>query len=70
MVQLDDDVIDAQADKRTQQVLDRLDRALLQRKARRILNAPQVGDDGWDFEPPEVGPPEANSVICRSRLQG
>ena len=63
MVQLDDDVVDAEADERRQQVLDGLDRALLQRQARGVLNAAEMRDDRGNLEAAKVGAAEADAVI-------
>src|SRR4030095_14076466 len=63
MVELDDDVVHAEAHQGRQQVLDGLDRAILQRKPGGVLDAPEVADRGRDLEPAEVGTTEANTVI-------
>ena len=69
MIELDNDVVDAEADERGEQMLDGLDRAVFQRQARRVLNAAKVRDDCGNLEPPKVGPPEANAVVGRGRLE-
>ena len=64
MVQLDDDVVHAQADERGQQVLDGLDRAVLQRKAGGVLDAAQVRDRGGNLEAAQV---RRGGNECRDR---
>ena len=68
-VELDDDVVDAQADERGQQVLDRLDRDVVARQARRELNAGEMLHRGRHLVVAEIGAAEADAEIGRRRLQ-
>src|SRR5690349_6250971 len=69
MIELDDDVVDPQADKSREQVLNCLNRAILERQPSRVLNAAEMCDDGGNFKTAEVCAPEANAVVCWRRLQ-
>ena len=70
VIELDDDVVDAEAAQRRQQMLDRLDRRFVGDEAGlELLAAAEVRDVSGNFDAAEVGALEANSVISRSRLE-
>ena len=69
VVQLDDDVVDAEGGQGGEQVLDRLDRHGLARQAGLILNAAQVRDGGRNLEPAKIASLEPDAVVGRRRLQ-
>ena len=64
------DVVDAEADERGQQVLDRVDADRVARQAGRVVDAADVLDRRRHFEAAEVGAPEADAGIGGSRLEG
>jgi len=68
-VQLDDDVVDAHADKRRQQMLNRFDGYLIPRQPCGELDARQVVDGGRHLEIAEVGPTKTDPVVSRRRFQ-
>jgi hypothetical protein len=68
-VQLDQHVVDAEADERRQQVLNRFDRHLVARERRGQLNARQVLDVGRDLAVPQVGPAKADAEVRGGGLQ-
>jgi hypothetical protein len=69
VIQLDHDVVDAEADQRGQQVLDRFDRPLVLRQRRRVLGGYHVARAGLDLGATEVGPLEPDPGPCRRRTE-
>ena len=68
-VELDDDVVDAHADERRQQMLDRFHRHLIARQARGELETRQMAHGRRQFEIAHVSAAEANAVIGWRRLE-
>ena len=68
-VQLDDDVVDAHADERRQQVLDRLDRHLVARQPGRELNARQVVHRRRHLVIAQIGAAETDAEVRRRGLE-
>ena len=64
------DVVDAEADERGQQVLDRVDADGVARQAGGVVDAADVADRGRHLEAAEVGAAEADAGIGGSRLEG
>ena len=62
-------VVDAHADERRQQVLDRLDRHFVARQPGRELNARQVVHGRRHFVVAEIGPAEPDAEVGRRGLQ-
>ena len=68
-VQLDNNVVDAGADERRQQVLDRLHRHLVARQAGRQLEARKILNRRRHFVVAQVGAPKTDAEIRRSGFQ-
>src|SRR5262245_22966605 len=68
-IQLDQHVIDVQADERREEVLDGVDRNLIPREPRRPLDPGEVLHGGWDLMVAEVAPAEPNPESRRRRLE-
>ena len=69
LIQLDDDVVDAEADERGEQVLDGLYRRIVLRQTGRVVNARHAVDPRRNFQAAQVEPPEDDAVIGRRRLE-
>ena len=65
MVQLDDDIVDAERGERRQQVFHRLDRDRLARQSSLILDAAQMGDGRTNLETPEIRALKTDAVVSR-----
>ncbi len=68
-VQLDDDVVDAEADERGEQMLDRFDRHLVARETGRQLNAGKIVHGRRHLEIAEVGPAKTDAEVRRGGLE-
>ena len=68
-IELDDDVVDAEADERREQVLDRVDLDGVACEAGRVIDAADVLHRGGHFEATEIAATESNAGIGRRRLQ-
>jgi hypothetical protein len=68
-VQLDDDVVDANADQGREQVLYRLDRDFVDRQTGCELDPRQVVHRGRYFVITQIGTPEADAEIRDSRFK-
>ena len=67
-VQLDDHVVDADADERREQVLDRLDRHFVPRQAGGELDAGQVVHRGRHLVIAQIRPAKPDAEISRQRV--
>jgi hypothetical protein len=68
-VQFDDDVVDAQADERRQEMFDGVYADRITHQAGCVVDAVHVLDGRGHFQPAQIGPAEADAGIRRSRLQ-
>ena len=69
-VHFDDDVVDAGADERGEQMLDGLDRRGAVRERRGQLNPTKVRHVRWNLEATEVHTPEPDARIRLAWLEG
>ena len=69
-VQFDDRVVDAKADERGEQVLDRVDPDGISHQAGGVVDAADVADRGRHFQAAEIGPAETDTGISGSWLEG
>ena len=68
-VQLDDDVVDADADERGEQMFDGVDVDRVARETGGELDAADVFDCGRNLEAAEIGAPETNAGVSRCGLE-
>jgi hypothetical protein len=54
VVQLDNNIVDAERRERRQEVLDRFHRNSLARQSRLVLDAAKMRDSGGDLEPTQI----------------
>jgi hypothetical protein len=70
MIQLDDDVVDAETDERGQKVLDGLDAAGVAREAGRVIDSRYVLNGCGYLEPSEVAAAEPYTGVSRRGPEG
>src|SRR5438132_10917471 len=69
-IELDDDVVDAQADERREKMFDGADVDRIARQTRREIDAAKVADARRHFEAAKIGTAETDAEVGGSGLEG